>query len=236
VLELISIVLVFFACSATARAAGRPSIWGGIVGGTIYSLVLAGSWLVWFVLLIGIDRSALLVFAALGVIGTVSTAVAAVDFACASKFQVAKGAITRRLGRTLNVLWLVVALATAVLLIGRALSTPDPRADSSYVLFVLGLVMLVIVPLLTLFVYRTVDRPVAWRLYVALSANVMAAAVLVWYIAMMRGTGEGAVAISAAYYSAWSALAACGNVASLAVTIHTGRNRKLSGKSRGEVL
>ena len=222
-LELISVVLVFFACSATARAAGHPSFRAGIVGGTIYALVLVGWWLVLFVLARDLDRSWQLVFAALAVPGIVSTAVAAVDLASASMLQVERGAITKRLGRTVNVLWLVVTFPLAVKLVA--------VGEASSLGIGLGLVM---VPLLTLFVHRAV-RPVHWPRYLALLANVAAVYGLGWYIAQLQGWGVGAMSMSAAYYSGWSVLAACGNIVSLGLTIRSMRHgpAAVPGSRRG---
>ncbi|MCH7502298.1 MAG: hypothetical protein IIA10_02970 [Proteobacteria bacterium] len=221
-MEIVILVFIFRWFSSAANAAGRPPLRWGTTGAAIYlgALILSKGALYWVFDPYYLPEARRFAFTLLDTMLSNAVGVGFANLFC-QQMLLTNLTTTKNLARVLNASWLIFASFILVSLL------PNMIGESGILLNVLVLAGLVVVPLLTLRVYKAESKNLTgplWHTHIALWANLAAALTLIWYVTTLKLSHPVAFSISTAYYSSWIAIAACLNTISLGLTIRsTGR-------------
>ncbi len=220
-MEIVILVFIFRWFSSAANAAGRPPLRWGTTGAAIYlgALILSKGALYWVFDPYYLPEARIFAFGLLDTMLSNAVGVGSANLLCRQMFKT-NLTTTKNLARVLNASWLIFASFILVLVL------PNMIGESGVLLTVLVLAGLVVVPLLTLRVYKAESKNLTgplWHTHIALWANLAAALTLIWYGTTLKLSEPLDYAVTA-YYSSWIAIAACLNTISLGLTIRsTGR-------------
>ena len=221
-MEIVILVFIFRWFSSAANAAGRPPLRWGTTGAAIYlgALILSKGALYWVFDPSYLPEARRFAFTLLDTMLSNAVGVGFANLFCREMLETNLTTM-KNLARVLNASWLIFASFILVSLL------PNMIGESGILLNVLVLAGLVVVPLLTLRVYKAESKNLTgplWHTHIALWANLAAALTLIWYVTTLKLSHPVAFSISTAYYSSWIAIAACLNTISLGLTIRsTGR-------------
>ncbi len=222
-MEIVILVFIFRWFSSAANAAGRPPLRWGTTGAAIYLGALIFSKGALYAVFDPYYLPEARIFA-FGLLDTGLSNAVGVGFANLFCQQMLLTNLTtmKNLARVLNASWLIYASLLLVLML------LNISGKSGFLLSVLVLAGLVVVPLLTLRVYKAESKNLTgplWHTHIALWANLAAVLTLIWYVTTLKLSDPLDIFMTA-YFSLWIAIAACLNTISLGLTIRSTERAK----------
>ncbi len=220
-MEIVILVFVFRWFSSAANAAGRPPLRWGTTGAAIYlgALIFSKGALYWVFDPSYLPEARIFAYGLLEPMLSNAAGVGSANLFC-QQMLLTNLTTTKNLARVLNASWLIFASFLLVLLL------LNISGKSGVLLPVLVLAGWVVVPLLTLRVYKAESKNLTgplWHTHIALWANLAVALTLIWYGTTLKLSDPMDFAVTA-YFSSWIAIAVCLNTISLGLTIRsTGR-------------